>query len=329
MNNKGGPDSAALTAAKAWRAEYPFASHWLPLSEGRLHYIDEGPRPAEELPPGAADRQSADGPTLLFVHGNPTWSFHWRRLIAGLSAEHRCIAVDHLGCGLSDKPPRPFRLADRIDHLLRLIDTLGLRRVTLVAQDWGGAIGLGAMLDRLDQLERVVLFNTGAFPPWFVPRRIAVCRTPVLGRLGLQGLNLFSRAAVRMTLARSAPLSRPVAEAYLAPYNTWANRRAVYEFVADIPRSARHPTWSVLQRIEAGLASIRPRPVKLIWGMRDWCFTPACLDRFLQHWPDAEVTRLAEVGHWVVEDAPEESLRLMKEFLASTAATPAPATIGA
>src|SRR5690606_36920907 len=128
-----------------------------------MHYLDEGPAEGHEG-------------TLLFVHGNPTWSFHWRGLVEGLRDRYRCVAVDHLGCGLSDKPQRGFRLADHIEHLVSLVDSLGLERVTLVAQDWGGAIGLGTCLARRERFERVVLFNTGAFPPWYIPWRIAVCR---------------------------------------------------------------------------------------------------------------------------------------------------------
>ena len=217
-----------------WRELYPFASQRLTLSDGDLHYVDE---PAI----------GSDAPTMLFVHGNPTWSFHWRRLIADLRGDFRCVAIDHLGCGLSDKPDRAFTLADRIEHLLGLIDALSLDRVTLVAQDWGGAIGLGALLQRQEILERVLLFNTGAFPPWYVPRRIALCKTPFFGRVALQGLNLFSRAALGMALAQTPRLEAKVAAGYLAPYDSWRNRRAVYEFVADIPRSAQHPTWKTLE----------------------------------------------------------------------------------
>ncbi len=288
------------TQEPAWRSEYPFASHWLVTGAGRLHFVDEGDR---------------NRPTLLFVHGNPTWSFHWRRLISFLSTTHRCVAIDHLGCGLSDKPQLAYRLDDRVDHLRRLVDELDLRNVTLVAQDWGGAIGLGAMLERQERLERVLLFNTGAWPPKSIPARINVCKTPLLGRLALQGANAFSRAALKMTMSRS--LLEPTAAAgYLAPYDSWANRRAVYEFVNDIPRDPSHPTWQTLEAIDARLPELESKPIRLVWGMRDWCFTPeACLRRFQSYWPRAEAYELSDAGHWVVEDAPEDSLRLLSEFV--------------
>jgi haloalkane dehalogenase len=271
-----------------------------------MHYIDEGPQLG----------MNGDAPkTLLFVHGNPTWSFHWRRLIQSLRSNYRCIAVDHIGCGLSEKPARYFTLRDHIDHLAAIVDRLALDRITLVAQDWGGAIGLGAMLTAPQRFKRIVLFNTGAFPPRYIPWRIRACRIPVIGKLAVQSANLFSRAALRMTLSRSHRLDRAVASGYLAPYDSWANRRAVYGFVRDIPNSPAHPTWQRLAEIERRLPEFRELPIALIWGMRDWCFRPDCLDRFVQVWPHAEIHRLADVGHWVIEDAPDESLAIVERFL--------------
>lgn len=296
---------ADQTLAASWRSLYPFASHWLPLGGQRIHYLDEGDGdPAQAV--------------LLFVHGNPTWSFHWRRLILQLRNGYRCVAPDHLGCGLSDLQPRRLRLSDHIDNLLRLIDHLDLHRVTLVAQDWGGAIGLGALLRQRERFERIVLFNTGAFRPWFIPWRIRVCRAPLFGPLALQGANAFSRAALTMTLARTQRLEDVVAAGYLAPYNSWQRRAAVRQFVDDIPASSRHPTWATLEAIENQLPTLADLPSLLVWGMRDWCFTPECLDRFVAAWPQAEAHRLDDVGHWVVEDAPDEAAALVENFLRRT-----------
>jgi pimeloyl-ACP methyl ester carboxylesterase len=116
-----------------------------------------------------------------------------------------------------------------------------------------------------------------------------------------------------------------VAAGYLAPYNNWPSRRAVYGFVEDIPASAQHPTWQTLAEIERRLPIFADRPSLLIWGMRDWCFRPDCLDRFLAAWPNAEVHRLADVGHWVVEDAPEDAFSIVDCFLNKS--TPSPATL--
>ena len=298
-------------ASDTWRALYPFESRWLDVRGVRMHYIDE--QLADLVAPP---------PTLLFVHGNPTWSFHWRRLVARERSHNRCVAVDHLGCGLSDKPGDLLNLSDHIDNLVSVIERLGLEHITLVAQDWGGAIGLGAMLRMPERLRRIVLFNTGAFPPPHVPWRIRACRIPLVGRLAVQGGGLFSRAALRMTLARRQRLDPAVAAAYLAPNNSWASRRAVYGFVKDIPSGPHHPTWQTLTDIERRLPTFADRPALLVWGMRDWCFRPDCLERFERAWPLAEVHRLADVGHWVLEDAPEEAVPLVEQFLTATDSRP-------
>jgi pimeloyl-ACP methyl ester carboxylesterase len=297
------------TDAKDWRRLYPFTSHSADLPGGRMHYLDEGPAAAN----------GDDAPTLLFVHGNPTWSFHWRRLITALKPNYRCVAPDHIGCGLSEKPTRLLSLEEHIENLCALVRQLDLKNITLVAQDWGGAIGLGAMQRMPERLARIVLFNTGAFPPRYIPWRIRACRIPVIGRLAVQGANLFSVAALRMTLARRTKLDPAVAAGYLAPYDGWSNRRAVYGFVDDIPNGPNHPTWQTLAAIEQGLPVFANRPIALIWGMRDWCFRPDCLDRFLEAWPRAGAHRLADVGHWVVEDAPEDAEALVRSFLGECA----------
>jgi cis-3-alkyl-4-acyloxetan-2-one decarboxylase len=280
-----------------WRSLYPFASHELRLGSLRYHYLDEGV-----------------GEPLLFVHGNPTWSFYWRNLILGLREQYRCIAVDHIGCGLSDKPQDyPYTLAQHVENLVTLVERLDLKEVTLLAHDWGGAIGLGTVLKLPERFSRIVLFNTGAFPPPFVPWRIAACRLPLFGTLAIRGFNAFARAA--LTMAVEKPLAKDVQAGLIAPYDSWANRIATQRFVQDIPMSKRNPTWQVLEQIEAGLPSLGSRPIQLIWGMKDWCFRPECLNRFLTHWPQAEVHRLEDCGHYVVEDAPDRIVPLVREFL--------------
>jgi pimeloyl-ACP methyl ester carboxylesterase len=111
-------------------------------------------------------------------------------------------------------------------------------------------------------------------------------------------------------------MTADVRDGLIAPYDSWANRVAIDRFVRDIPISPRHPTWQVLAQIESGLARLADWPIQLIWGMRDWCFRRSCLERFIQHWPQAEVERLADCGHYVVEDAHERIVPLMRDFLA-------------
>lgn len=285
--------------AADWRSLYPFTSQFLPWDGPRYHYLDEG-----------------SGLPLLMVHGNPTWSFYWRNLVLGLRERYRAVVPDHIGCGLSDKPADyPYRLTQHVANLVRLIEHLDLRSLTLLAHDWGGPIGLGAALQVPQRVARVILFNTGAYPPPYVPLRIRLCRTPVVGPWAIRRWNLFARAALTMAVCRRERMTPAVRAGLLAPYDSWEHRVAIHRFVADIPLTRRHPTWQALAEIEAGLPTLADRPVALIWGMRDWCFRPACLERFVRVFPQAEIHRLDDAGHYVIEDAYERILPLVGQFL--------------
>jgi len=295
------PSSNSTPAPDDWRTLYPFASHRRTIHGHGYHYLDEG-----------------EGPVLLLLHGNPTWSFYWRAMVLALRGRYRLIVPDHIGCGLSDKPgPRAYsyRLAQRIDDVVQLIEDLHLERIGLIAHDWGGAIGMGAAVAVPSRFSRFVLMNTAAFLMRRCPLLIRLCHIPGLGRLGVQGLNLFARAALRVTTERPERMTPAVRAGYLAPYDSWRNREAIYRFVMDIPLRPSHPSHATLTAIEAGLPQFRSKPVSLIWGMRDWVFTPQFLDRFLESLPDGEVHRLADAGHYVMEDAHEQVIPLVKAFL--------------
>lgn len=291
---------------QSFRQEYPFASHWLEVRDGlHLHYIDEG----NSLEKGAGD-------PLLFVHGNPSWSFAWRKLIAQFSPTHRCVAVDHIGCGLSSKSSTAgYRLNDHIERLCQLIEHLDLNRITLVAHDWGGAIGMGAATRLQERFSRLVLMNTAAFRSQDIPFRIAICRIPGLGAVGLRGLNLFARAALSQAVNRQPALSGIARSGMIAPYYDWNSRRAVHEFVRDIPLMPDHPSYQTLLEIEQGLKQFDDRPILLPWGMKDWCFHPGFLKRFEEFWPHAQSHPISDAGHYLFEDAPEELGALIDQFL--------------
>lgn len=136
------------------RTEYPFESRIFDVDGAWMHYVDEGP----------TDGSERNDEAILFVHGNPTWSFAFRHLISGLSRHQRCIAVDHVGCGLSAKPQNyEYRLAQHAENLTALVKSLGLRRVSLVLHDWGGAIGMGFARRMPDVVRSIAVLNTGAF----------------------------------------------------------------------------------------------------------------------------------------------------------------------
>jgi pimeloyl-ACP methyl ester carboxylesterase len=289
-----------VSRAVSWRALYPFTpkQHKTPSGHS-LSFLDEGPR---------------DAPPVLLLHGNPTWSFMWRNVVLGLRDAHRVVAPDHLGCGLSDKPQDwPYRLADHVANVERLVLELDLRDVALGVHDWGGAIGMGFARRHPERISRLVVFNTAAFPSQALPWRIALCRRQLLGPLLVRGVNGFSRAATFMATAKG--LGADVKAGYLAPYGSYANRIAVLRFVQDIPMDPGHPSWPELLAIDQSLSSFRDRPMLLLWGDRDWCFTPAFREEWQRRFPGAEVHRFADAGHYVAEDAADRVVPLVRDFL--------------
>ncbi len=294
------PVAAALVPE--WlRAEYPFQPHTFVTPGGaRLSYLDEGPRSDE---------------AVLMVHGNPTWSFYFRRLVQALAPTRRCIAPDHVGMGLSDKPENyRYTLETRIADLEALVASLGVKRVHLVVHDWGGAIGLGYAGRHPDKVGRIVILNTAAFPSEHIPQRIALCKAPFFGPLLVRGCNGFAWPATWMSMHRRA-LSSEEKRGYLLPYGSWKDRVAVNAFVQDIPMDPTHPTWRVLKEVELGLPQFAAHPILIGWGGRDFCFN----DRFLVRWqgiyPRAQVHRIADAGHYVLEDARDEIVPLISQFL--------------
>lgn len=292
------------------RELFPFAERWLPLEGGvRMHYVDEGPR---------------DAPAVLMLHGNPTWSFYFRRLIAALSPTHRVIAPDHVGCGKSDKPDDArysYRLARRIADIEQLVDALSLRELTLIVHDWGGMIGMGVVHRRPQLLSKLVLLNTAAFPlpaSKRMPASLYLARNTGLGAVLVRGANAFARAATRVCVTRR-PLPPEIRDALCAPYDSWDNRRAVLRFVQDIPLGASDPGFDILTDVGASLPQFDDRPVLIAWGMRDFVFD----EHFLRVWeeklPHAQVHRFADAGHYVLEDAGDEIEALVVDFLAKEA----------
>lgn len=293
------------------RHEYPFESRYLDLDGHRYAYLDEGA-----------------GEVLLFVHGNPTWSFAWRKFIQHFSQHYRCIAVDHLGMGLSDKPARyRYSIEQHIRNLSRLIEHLDLQQVTLIGHDWGGCIGMGAAGRQPERFSRFVMMNTAAFRSQEIPLRIAVCRIPVFGSLAIRGFNLFAGAAVSQAVTQRDRMTPDVRAGYLFPYDSWANRVAVHRFVQEIPLEPDHPTYATLTAVEEGLAQFQQHPMLLPWGEQDWCFTTNFLTEWERRFPQAETFRIPTAGHYVFEDAHELLIPRMETFLQSSPLGPAVAQI--
>lgn len=277
-------------------------SAFLQLPAGRLHFVDEGPR---------------EGETVLCLHGNPTWSFFYRGLVETLRERWRVVAPDHLGCGRSDKPlDWSYRLADHVANLEQLVEALELSEITLVLHDWGGAIGMGFARRHPELVRRLVILNTAAFASPRMPWRIRACRTPIVGPYLVRRWNAFAGMATHMAVEKK--LAPQVRAQFLAPYDTPAHRIAIQRFVEDIPMSPSHPSWSELDATARGLAQFADRPALIVWGEKDWCFTPRFREEWMRRFPAAEVHRLERAGHWLLEDEPELVPALVRAFLERT-----------
>jgi haloalkane dehalogenase len=268
-----------------------------------MHYLDEGPR---------------DAPVMLALHGNPTWSFYWRRLVEHYAGRYRVVVPDHIGCGLSDKPQDwPYQLAGHVDNVVQLIEHLDLRDITLVVHDWGGAIGMGAAVRVPERMARFVVTNTAAWRSLDIPPSIATIKVPLFGTLAVRGFNGFARVA---TWRASAKGLDPVArDGLLFPYDSWAHRIATLRFVQDIPLHSAHPSYPALSEIDDGLQGLVDRPMMVLWGDDDFCFTPKFRAEWERRFPDAEVHAWKDIGHYVMEDAPERVLEHMDRFLEGVA----------
>ena len=291
------PDPAALPPEV--KALYPFEVRSWASPQGVMRYVDHGPR---------------EGQPVLLLHGNPSWSFLWRNLILALAAQgHRVIAPDHLGMGLSARPDLFLRLEDRIQAVHGLVDHLGLGRFHLGVHDWGGAIGFGLATRMPERIDRILVTNTGAFLSERIPARIALCRVPLLGRLIAQHLDGFAWPATWMAVEK--PLAPAVKRGFLAPYGTIDRRRAVADFVADIPMESDHPTRPVLAAVEAALPTLRGRPMLLLWGLKDFCFDRSFLEGFERRFPGVQKRVFPDAGHYVLEDSGQDGIKAAVDFL--------------
>jgi pimeloyl-ACP methyl ester carboxylesterase len=276
---------------------YPFAPRKMVIGDHTVSYVDEG-----------------QGPTVVMLHGNPTWSFFYRRLILSLRDTFRVIGIDHLGCGLSDKPQDyAYTLANHIRNTEHVLKSLKMEKFALIMHDWGGAIGMGAAGHNPEKVSGVVVMNTAAFRSSRLPLRIRINRIPGLGALLVRGLNIFARAALHMAVSK--PLAPEIRAGYLAPYDSWANRIALLRFVQDIPLTPQHPSYSCLAAVEENLGLLASTPMLLLWGGRDFCFTHHFFQEWRRRFPRAETRYFADAGHYLLEDAFEAIEPLVKDFL--------------
>ncbi|WP_242165021.1 alpha/beta fold hydrolase [Lysobacter sp. M15] len=278
------------------RAEFPFVSRFWPGRHGNLHYVDEG-----------------QGETLLFVHGNPTWSFMFRKQIAALRDRYRCVAIDHLGFGLSDKPKAaPYGPRLHSENLSQFISVLDLRNLTLVLHDWGGPIGMAYALDHPDNVARLVIANTHFWSLKGIRGAEIFSRVVggPIGRVLCRRFNAFPRYVMKAVYGRSGTLPPEIHRHYMAPFLTPDSRHGPYCFAKAIIGESE---WL------AGLWSrrhiLQTKPLQIIWGMEDPVGTPDKLRRWEAAFPDHRTAVLDDFGHFVPEQLGSDMARIVAAFV--------------
>lgn len=263
---------------------YPFVPRQHRSEDGMMSYVDEG-----------------EGPPILFVHGTPSWSFEFRAVIAALAKTHRCVAPDHLGFGLSDKPEQaPLDPTDHARRLRRFVEALDLRDFTLVVHDFGGPIGLPLALDT-DRVRRVVVLNSWMWPNGDDPAVVRVDRVirSWLGRLLYRWLNFSPRVLLPASFADKKRLDRATHRHYLTPFATRHERAAPYALACALLGSD-----DFYRALWARRAELR-QPLTLVWGMKDPTFGERHLARWRDTYPHATVVCVEDAGHFLAEERPE------------------------
>jgi pimeloyl-ACP methyl ester carboxylesterase len=290
-----------------FREEYPWDGAYFERPNGvQMHYLDEG-----------------SGAPVVMVHGNPTWSFYFRNLVKGLSGSYRTIVPDHVGCGLSDKPTDAlydYVLERRVDDLEALLEHRGVtREITLLMHDWGGMVGLAFATRHPERIKRLVVLNTAGFglpPGRTLPWQVAVVRKLPFSSFLTRGLNAFSRGANLTCSVRPGRMTSAVKRAYLAPHDSWQHRISVQRFVEDIPLAPGDRSYDIVKNVSDRLGQFAKVPLLVCWGMQDYVFDEHFLAEWRRRLPHAEVHTFEDAGHYVLEDAHEEILPLVKDFLA-------------
>ncbi len=279
------------------REAYPFRSRRVPLTAGTMHYVDEG-----------------SGEALLFVHGTPTWSFEFRHLIRALAPRVRCIAPDHLGFGLSERP-REFAYTPEAHAavLAEFVARLRLDRFTLVVHDFGGPIGLPLALQPATPVARLVVMNTWMWPFDDDPGMLRGAKLAG-GAVG-RWLYTYANASLRLVTPSAYGDRRKLTPAihrhYLEVFRDRDARARVLHALAKALIGSRAHYADLLARAHR----LHDLPALIVWGMRDTAFRVHQLARWQQVLPQAHVCRIESAGHWPHEEEPERVLAAIQAFL--------------
>lgn len=306
------PVGYGLTVAVDWtfNGTWPFEPRWFETTDGKMHYVDEGPR---------------DGTPVVLAHGNPTWGYLYRHFIPPLAdAGYRAIVPDCLGFGRSDKPDRPelYTIRRHADRLEALLESLELEQATVVCQDWGGPISLYWATRHHDRVRGLFILNTLAHRPREtvrLPIPLRLFRAPGVGEALVKGMNFFVRVFLfRIGVVHRDRLTADAKRAYLAPHPNWSSRTPILVFPREIPEGPEGPVSDLSAEIEAGLREhFRTKPRAFVWPRKDVAFTPDLLEELWSDtFPDVDVLWIEDAGHYLQEDAHERIVPALLEFLA-------------
>ncbi|MEL7237646.1 MAG: alpha/beta fold hydrolase [Planctomycetota bacterium] len=288
---------------------WPYKAKWFEHPDGRMHYVDEGPR---------------DGEPIVMVHGNPTWGYLYRKFIDAVVAQgYRAVVMDHLGFGRSDKPDDAelYRVPRHGERCTALLESLDLNNATVITQDWGGPIGLHWAAKHPDRVRGLVVLNTFVKrPPGKVklPLPLRLFRTRGVGEVMVKGLNMFVKVVLfKVGLVNRERIGKTERTAYLAPHPKWSDRTSILVFPREIPAGPTGPVSDYVDEINRKLVvAFRNKPVLIAWPMKDIAFTPDILeDMWMPDFPHAEVHRIEHAGHYIQEDAHELVIPKLLGFL--------------
>ena len=273
--------------------EYPFESRWLEQDGTFMHYIDEG----EGLP-------------VILLHGNPAWSFLYRKVIKHLDGTCRAIAPDYPGFGMSQHPTDyGYTPQEHAKWVTSLIDHLKLDRFIIVVQDWGGPIGMSIAVERPDHVAGLVISNTWSWKPEYLIWKVfsTIFGSPV-GKYLIFQQNFLNK---RMLPGMFAKSDAHVLKAYNDPFPTPESRIGMYVFIKSLARSDQ---W--LSTIESQLHRLTDKPVELIFGLNDPFFAnESIVNRWQKHFPNAGLDKLPNAGHFLEEDTPEQIASAIKRVI--------------
>jgi len=278
------------------RRSYPFEPNYLEVSGGRMHYIDEG-----------------QGEPILFLHGCPTWSYMFRAAIRQLSEKgFRCIAPDHIGFGLSDKPQNwSYTPAAHSQNIERLVNHLGLSDITLVGHDLGGPIGLAYAVEFPEQIKRVILMNTwlGSLEKDEAAQKVAKTANGPLGKF-LYLNTCAGPKGIKSAFVNREKYTEELQKAYQGPFATKDGRTATLESAKHLADSRG---W--YNEIWSGRQALAGKPMLLLWGLKDSMFGKPMLNRIWHEYPLADVATFEDGGHYLIEEKPRETISALVNFM--------------